>query len=101
MKDDPYESPKTQVVNRNCLAQIGFAMAFVGGLGTLSVGFFDDVATKIGMCVAFLSLPGFLASLVAWRKRPGLLAVVGCLLGGFGTFFLPTFYLSLCKFGSG
>ncbi|MDX1964821.1 MAG: hypothetical protein SFX18_16850 [Pirellulales bacterium] len=64
-------------------------------MAVFGVGMFGDWISMIAMYVAFLALPGFIISALAQLLRPSSHARLGIVLGIFGMFFLPTFYLSL------
>ena len=98
----PYESPNTSndsaILPQNKLGQIGFALSLIGVLGVFLVGPFGSLIGTVGMCVAFISLPGLAVSAIGLRRQPRRLAGWGVALGIFGSLYLPTFCLSLLVF---
>lgn len=84
---------------RNILGTIGFYLSIAAFTGGMSVGSFGHTLAVIGMCVAFLALPGLLVSLVALCWPPRRLAAWGAGLGFFQSLYLPTFYFSLFILG--
>ena len=84
---------------QNALGTIGFYLSLIALIAGMSVGPFGDTLAVVGMCVAFLALPGFFISLVALCWRPRWLAAWGLGLGFFQSLYLPTLYLTLFVLG--
>ena len=101
LAENPYKSPATSEsppAATNALGRIGFTLSLIGFAGVLVVGPLSPLISTVGMCLAFLCLPGLLVSIVGVFRNPKRLAKWGIGLGLFGSFYLPTFYLSLFVF---
>ena len=95
MTENPYESPHatdgSASLPQNKLARVGFVLSLIGVVAVFLVGPFGPLVGIIGMCMAFLCLPGLAVSAVALRHQPRRLARWGVALGIFGSLYLPTF----------
>ncbi len=101
MDVNPY-APSSQLAEtappqkpRNILGTVGLSLSMTALAGGLSVGSFGNTVSLVGMCVAFLALPGMVISLLALCWSPRHLAAWGLGVGFFQSLYLPTFYLSM------
>jgi len=85
--------------SRNVVGSVGFSLSLIGVLGLFLVGPFGPVIGAVGMCMAFLCLPGLVASIVGLFSTPRRLAGWGLALGIVGSLYLPTIYLSMSMLG--
>ena len=65
----------------------------VGVIGLILVGPFGPVMGTVGMCVAWICVPGLIVSIVGLFRTPRSIAKWGVAIGIFGSLFLPTIYL--------
>lgn len=102
MTENPYESPHASdgsaSLPRNRLARVGFVFSVIGVLAVFLVGPFGPLLGTIGMCMAFLCLPGLALSVMGLRHQPRRLACWGVALGVFGSLYLPTFCHAMSVF---
>ena len=102
MAENPYEPPIASnvapIAARNPVGGIGFFLSLIGFMGVAVVGPLGPIVSSIGMCLAFLCLPGLLVSVIGVFRTPRRLAAWGVALGVFGSLYLPTFYLSIFVF---
>lgn len=102
MSENPYEASTansaSQVPTTNPIGRVGFILSLVGFAGVAVVGPLGAIVSVVGMCLGFLCLPGLVVSIVGVFRTPKRLARWGIGLGLLGSFYLPTFYLSLFVF---
>ena len=70
----------------------------MGFVGVAVVGLLGPIVSVVGMCLAFLCLPGLVVSIMGVFHTPKRLAKWGIGLGILGSLYLPTFYLSMFVF---
>jgi hypothetical protein len=77
------------------IANIGLVLSLIGLVGVAVVGWTSPIISIIGMYLAFVCLPGTVLSFVGYLLRPNRIAALGITIGVFGSFYLPTFWLTL------
>ena len=102
VSDNPYEAPTAnsamQVATTNPVGRVGFIVSLAGFTGVAVVGPLGPTVSAVGMCLAFLCLPGLVVSIFGVFRTPKRLAKWGIGLGLLGSLYLPTFYLSMFVF---
>lgn len=98
MQLNPYMPPPSarteSVAGRNQFGRIGFFVSLTGFVGVCATSFGPPIAT-FAACLAFLSLPGMIISIVGLFFQRRQLAKRGVALGILDSLYLPTIYLSL------
>ena len=96
--DNPYQSHLSDNEARSGfrirLGHIGLALSLLGVLGVCLAGPIFAFAW-----LAFLSVPGFLISLMGLVRPPRRVAAWGTALGLFGSLYVPTIYLAIRHHG--
>lgn len=95
---NPTANSPTKDSSANLVARVGFILSLIGILGVFMAGPLADFGSDLGVHLAFLCMPGLIISFFGVFSVPSQLTKWGIGLGLWGSFYLPTFYLTLFVF---
>ena len=102
MSENPYKTPESESATRdapgNVMGHAGFSLSLVGLAGITVVESLGPVISAVGVCLAFLCLPGVVVSGFGLFRTPKRFAIWGIGLGLLGSLCLPTLFLAVFVF---